>query len=184
MPLKIAFVGKKAAGKTFAAFYLQKRYKFLRKPLREPLRKFLRTIYYYGDYKRVSWEQELGFYDALYKLDPNIWITHLKRRLNTSTSDIVVEDARYINEVQALKDMGFILIRINAPESLRKRNIGKSLLDAAENSVILAEYFHKDLTSLYRADYTLLNEDKESTRKALDIIISKETSKLLDNGTF
>jgi hypothetical protein len=172
--MRIAFVGKKASGKTFAARYLEKKHKFYHKPLREGVFRILRILYYYGDHKHIPWEQEMRVYDALYKLDPDIWIGYLERRLRTSTGDIVVDDARYINEVQKLKELGFILIRINAPEDARKRRIGKALLDAAENSVILAEYFHKDLSSLYQADYTILNESRDSTRAALDIIIEKE----------
>ena len=177
--MRIAFVGKKASGKTFAAVHLQNHHKFKRTPLRDGLFRILHILYYYGDWEHIPWEQELRVYDALYKLDNDVWIGYLERRLRTTKRDVVVDDARYVNEVQKLKELGFILIRIDAPESQRKRRIGKALLDAAENSVILAEYFHKDLTSLYQVDYTIINESRDSTRRTLDLIIEKEKQKNL-----
>jgi len=172
--MRVAFVGKKAAGKTFAARYLATKYNFKHLSLKDPLYDILRKLYYYGEWKRISWEQEIKFYDALYKLDLNIWIGYLERRLRTTTMDVVVDDPRYINEVQALKELGFILIRIDAPEGERRGRIPAHLQDAAAGSVALAEYFHKDISAAYKTDYSITNTDKESTRKALDIILQKE----------
>lgn len=172
--MRIAFVGKKAAGKTFAARYLTTKYKFKHLSLKDPLYDILKKLYYYGGWKRIPWEQEIKFYDALYKLDPNIWVGYLERRLRTTTMNVVVDDPRYINEVQALKELGFILIRIDAPENQRRKMIPAHLQNAAAGSVGLAEYFHKDISKAYQTDYSVLNTDRDSTRRALDIILQKE----------
>ena len=171
--IRLVLVGKKAVGKSFCADYLEDNWGIKKIGLDEPLQEFVRKVYYYAKYKKMPWEQKLRMYDALYKLDPNMWVTYLEGRLKTTTRDVVVHDPRYISEVQYLQTLGFVVVRVLTPEDSRKRRIGKSLLDAAAGSVILHEYFNSDPTQGYNVDFTIVNDTRENARKSLDIIMEK-----------
>jgi dephospho-CoA kinase len=173
--MRIALVGKKASGKTLVAAYLKKQYRFKLKRLRDGTERILRILYDYEPYAHVSWEQEIYIYDALYKIDNNIWIGYLERRLKKSNSEhIVIDDVRYINEVNKLRELGFTIVRVTSPDEDRHRRIGKGLARALQGSVILTEYFDRDNTEAYVADYTInATRDRLATKHSVDILVEK-----------
>jgi hypothetical protein len=176
--MKIALVGKKAAGKSFVAFYLKQKYHFKRMKLQDGIDTLIRTFYGLEKMKRPSWEKRLDFYNALYKVDPNVHVNYLLRRLETTTMpNVVVEDPRYGNEVVALGKAGFTVVRIITDETVRKRRIGKGLRDAAAGSVILTEYFNTDPSRAYKVDYNVQNITRDGTRKIIDDLILKLDTK-------
>jgi hypothetical protein len=170
--IRIAFVGRKAAGKTFAAFYIKRQYGFKMMRISEGVTKFMRYMYLYGKNERPRWEKRLDIYDALYKIDKRIHIGYLLRRLEVTTNNVVVDDVRYISELRELREQGFTIIRIAAPET-RRRKIGSTVRNAEAGTIALAEYFNKDETAAYNADYSIYNETRDGTRRALDKIIKE-----------
>lgn len=170
MPLKIAFVGKNKSGRTWAADYLRVHHDFKKLSLNEGVDKMMRTFYYYGDHKRIPWEVRLRVYDALYEIDPSIWIGYLERRLRTTTRDVVVDDPRYLNEINALKDLGFTVIRLTAPETRRRRFL-KGVKNAPPGVLAVHELFNRNFLEAAKVDYSIYNETKDGTRKALDEIV-------------
>jgi hypothetical protein len=179
MAIRIAFVGKNKSGRTWAADYLRSQHNFKKLSLNEGVDRMVRIFYYYGDHKRVPWERRLLMYDALYKVDPNIWIGYLERRLRTTTRDVIVDDPRYINEISALKDLGFTVIRLTAPETRRRRYL-KGIKNAEPGTLAVHELFNRNFLETAHIDYSIYNETKEGTRKALDDII--EQLRKLDNS--
>jgi len=175
--MKIALIGKKATGKTFVAFYLQKQHKFKRIRMDDGITKFLRDMYAYSNYQRPTWEMRVDIYDALYKIDPTMHLKYLYRKMERISKDIVIEDVRYISELQDLHEHGFTIIRIAAPEMRRRRHIGKSLRDAATGTLLLSEHFFNDKTIAYNADYVILNDTRENTRQAIDKLLDEIRSK-------
>jgi dephospho-CoA kinase len=168
--VRIAFVGKKATGKSFVAFYLKYHYHFKRMKLSDGVDSIIRRMYGWDKYKRPNWEHRLKLYDAMYKVDPNIHISYLLNRLQTTTMNVVVEDVRYLNEVEALGKKDFIIVRVTTDDALRqKRIIGMKY--AAAGTVVLNEYFNSDLTRPYKADYTIVNTTREATRKSVDALM-------------
>lgn len=178
MAIRIVLVGKSKAGRTWAADYVRVHHHFRKMSLGEGVTRIHRILYYYGTFKRVPWEQKLEVYDALYKIDPTIWIGYLERKLSTTTSNVIVDDPRYLNEVSALKALGFTVIRITAPETRRRRFV-KNVKAAAPGLLVLHEMFSHDFLETAGVDYSIYNETKDGTRKALDEIIS--SLKKLDN---
>jgi len=175
--MKIALIGKRATGKTFVAFFLERHHNFKRVRMDDGVAKFMRDMYGYKRYQRPTWERRVDIYDALYKIDPTIHLRYLFSRMTRITKDIVIEDVRYISELQALREDGFIIIRIAAPERQRRRHIGKSLRNAADGSLLLSESFFDDKTASYSADYVVLNEDREKTRQAITKLLDEIRSK-------
>ena len=178
--LRLAFVGKKGAGKSTGAVYLERKHKFKRKSLRDGVHGVLWKIYAYQRYYRIPWQTEWAFYDAMWELDHDIWTTYLEHRLRDTayTRDVICEDVRYVNEVQKLKDMGFTIIRIVSPENTKRRNIKAQYLTTRPNgSLLLKEYFG-DPSSAVAVSYVISNEDRYEFYKSLDDIVKLEREKL------
>jgi hypothetical protein len=171
--LRIAFVGKRQEPKTIAAHYLYKKLGFKRMLLEDGVIKLIRDMYTYKLHKRVPWEQKKAIYDALYKIDPNIHIDYLLRKLITTERDVIVPDARYLNEVKKLREVGFIIIRLNIPAT---GPIKIKASTAAAGTVMLQEYFGK--IDAYPVDYSILGENRFKIREMLDVIIEKERAKI------
>lgn len=165
--IKIAFVGKSATGKSALALYLNHAYGFKRAKMMDGVQRLGKLMYGIHKYQRLDWRRQIEFYDALYKIDPNIHLSHLALRLEQTTMNLVVEDVRYIHEVQALAKMDFKIIRVTIPEGLRKIRI-VGVKKAAVGTVTLNEYYHGDETRSYRADYTISNEGRHAARKSVD----------------
>ena len=111
-------------------------------------------------------------YDALYAVDNNIWVGYLERRLRTTTSDVVVEDVRYVHEANKLREMGFTLIRV-VPN---KRASPGHVLHGTTNpgTIMLAEMYSRGMTP-YKIDYSLYKEvgKIENFWAAMDEVIDK-----------
>jgi hypothetical protein len=178
MAIRIVFVGKNKAGKTWAADYLRLKHNFKKEAFNDGLADILRKLYYYGDHQRIRWEVKIKFYDALYKIDPNIWAGYMERRLRTTTRDVVIDDVRYLNEVAVLKTLGFYVIRISAPEERRRRKL-HSYKTAADGLLAIHDLYNRDFDNSVGVDYSIFNDSKEDTRLILDQIV--ERLRFLDN---
>ncbi len=174
--MRIAIVGKKAAGKSFVANYLVKKKSFKRMRVDDGVVKFVRYMYGYRKHSRVVWETRINLYDAVYKVDPEVQIDYLLRRLAVTTDDVVVDDVRYLNELVKLRESGFVVVRVTAPENRRIRLAG--LTNASAGTVKLNEYFGRNFEA-YPVEYSVINEDREKTRRAIDKIVDKEREKML-----
>ena len=168
--IRIAFVGKRAAGQTQAAIHLKTKHGFKRTPLRDGVYKTLWRLYEYKHYYHIPPEVEWKYYDAMYGVDHKVFVTYLKNRLTRITNDVVVEDVRYTDEVEYLKnELGFLIVRIVAPEEHRKMYIPK--MTRLDGSVLLYETFNHDPSAAIRANYVIANNSREELKAGLDKMI-------------
>lgn len=143
-PPDLAFVGLARSGKDTAAGILGERYGYRRLAFADPLREMAErlnpivTLRYgrlyryrealaesgydnakkvYGEVRRVL--QVLGTEAVREVLGDSVWVDHLLARADahreTSPAPLVVTDARYANEVDALRSRGFLVVRITRP---------------------------------------------------------------------
>lgn len=169
--MRIVLVGKTVKSISAANTYLTKNHRFKGWGLDDPLDEFIKKIYYFHNFAKIRWEQRLRFYDALYKVDPDIWVKYLSGRLAKSDSNIVVQNARYISEVKYLQNLGFTVVRIvtNNPRG----NMGHTVLDAAPGTVVLNEYFNSSTSGGYRVDYSVQGDTKNGIEMGLDSVVEK-----------
>lgn len=174
--IKIALVGRVARGKTMTAFHLQKNRGFQRKKMMDGVTKFVNYMYGYskkGPKAFISWEHRLEFYDTTYKLDPNIHINYLIRRLEKDeymSANVVVEDCRYINEVEALRKIGFKIIRLTPSKLTRPKVVGAR--DASQGLIPVHEWFGRNPDS-FPVDYSVTVDTRENTIPSIDRIVDR-----------
>lgn len=128
--MKIAICGKMASGKTTIADALCQELGFKRFSLAggvKDLANFLFDIPE-GHKDRVAY-QKVG--DGARKtLYPDIWIDVLKGRINESNpSYVVVDDVRYLNEVQKLRQSGWYIIKVEIDDELQIQRLKETYPD-------------------------------------------------------
>jgi dephospho-CoA kinase len=128
----IYFVGKAGAGKSYSAKFMIKKYGY-------GVAKFAYPVYmiaekYFGminkDRKLL---QVIGTDAGRDQIDSEIWVKRFKQDmtiirltakiLNRSIPKFVMDDCRFPNEHQVLKDLGFVGIYINVSDEKRKERL-------------------------------------------------------------
>ena len=147
MPMRIAFAGPRATGKTTLAEYLVKHRGFTRMSLAGPIKRIiaecpqdsyerhqcllrwgrelfpgnivLQARFATEAIKMMSTERDPGRRAQLIgtdvgrALDQEVWIRYLLEHLPDGS--VAVDDVRFANECEALRQAGFVLIRLTAP---------------------------------------------------------------------
>ena len=110
MTYKIAFVGKAGSGKTTLAEYLVKKHGFRKFSFADAVKEI--AYKYFGMVKKDrDLLQAIG--EKLREIDKDVWIKILLAKLDVADYvHAVVDDCRYLNEAKALRDRGFILIKL------------------------------------------------------------------------
>lgn len=171
--IKVAVVGRSRTARATVArrFYRPHNFRYLE--LEAGVKRIHYTLNGRTKYKRLVWYETLQMYDALYKVDSNIWIGYLLSRLNRMEdhTNVVCPDARYLNEIQQLKQAGFIIVRVtnestNAIVSRNKKN-------AAPGSLILSESYDENFSNKIGVDYSIHHTSYQSTYRAVDQLVEK-----------
>ncbi len=131
--LRIAFLGQMRAGKDTAAEMCIARYG-------GEIMKFAQPLYDIQDYIYRRTHQPQGKKDRLLlqwlgtewgrTINPDLWVSILTEDLKTKTGNLYITDCRFKNEVQALRDNGFKLFRVERPDEERIK-AGASLMTHA-----------------------------------------------------
>ena len=153
--MKIGFAGKMGAGKDISVKYLIKKYNGTKIAFSDPLYNILnysQNICGFKNEKDRKFLQFIGTEWAREK-DPDIWI---KLALNNSplTGNVYCSDIRFKNELNALKDNNWIIIKIIRNKFDNKR-IGSGNKDhISENDI--------ENIDINLFDYILYNNDSFS----------------------
>jgi hypothetical protein len=166
--MRVVLVGTKQTPRTAVARELERAYKFKVVGMLDAVERIYRIIYFNNKWNRVRWEKTVKIYDALYEVDPEIWIQYMERRLSTSTQDIVIPDVRYVAELDRLRNLGFTVVRVREEGGTSVPHPGKSLLDAGEGTVIVHEYYGK-----LPVDFGISFENRKNMVENVSYLVSK-----------
>jgi len=117
LPDRVAFVGKMGVGKSHAAAILQSKgweIKRFADPLKTAAREF-------QDKPTRHLLQELA--QVSRRVSPHPLLERMKAELLTAPDRVVVDDARFPDEVELLTAAGFKVVRLTAPVHLRVRRL-------------------------------------------------------------
>jgi dephospho-CoA kinase len=115
--MNIAFCGGMGSGKTTAASYLSRNYGFSKLSLAAPIKFFIRDILEIDktDPSFRNAAQQLG--GLFREFDKDCWTKYLLKTMGSRP--IVIDDARYGNEVKLLLEHGFHIIYLVCPSEIR-----------------------------------------------------------------
>lgn len=161
---------------TACAQYLKITRHFKRMDMDEALKRFLKTCYWYEDYKKLAWKKKIEFYDTIYKTDPEIFIKYTAGKVKLTRKDTVIFDVRYVNELNALKEMGFIICRVTT--NAKQVQPGKYIRTAAPGNVGLSLMYDKRFSLNHPANYSLNWTSKATTGALIDAFLERIGYKL------
>lgn len=167
----IAFIGSNVTAQTACAEYLKRTYHFKRLNMEDMLNRFLKTQFGLRKSQKLSWFQKMEYYDALYRVNPEIFSKYTLLRMEESVADTVIWNVRYISEMKALQEADFIICRVT--HNSRRTDIGKYVKTAAEGSVSLALQYDKSFATRYNADYSVNWESKATTSTTIDPFLER-----------
>ena len=118
--MKIAICGKMCSGKSTLARELQKIYPNCEiMSFADKIKEIAKDLFdMRGKDRKLL--QQIG--SSMRIININVWTNYL---LNKKKDNIIIDDLRYFNEADALKNNGFIIIRINVSDKLQKERIIK-----------------------------------------------------------
>lgn len=117
--MRIALSGLKRSGKDTVGSYLIQNYSCKRFAFADEVKRLARELFpeeFVQNDKPVDLLQWLG--NTMRQRNPDVWINRLATIIQLTKDpvpNIVVTDVRYPNEVQALKKLGFTIVKVQVP---------------------------------------------------------------------
>jgi hypothetical protein len=172
MGLKVAFIGMNHTAQTACAEYLYHTHDFKRIDMDADLKHFLKMMYGTKAWKRIYIPplKMRQFYDAIYKLDPNLFISHIKYKVEHTDKDLVISDIRYLNEMRVLQEMGFKVVRVTVDTNTK---IGIFVKGAAAGTTALASLYDKEFAFKNDVEYSVHLLQKTKLSSILDPMLEK-----------
>jgi dephospho-CoA kinase len=120
--VRIALVGKMGSGKSEAAKYLEVKYGFTPYAFADPIKAICRGLF--PDICKKGKPRELyqKVGQFMREIDPLVWVKWTLRAIEGEQNNrILITDIRQENEYIALKEKGFVVIKIHADDDIRWR---------------------------------------------------------------
>jgi len=162
---RIALGGKMGSGKSSVADFLAKSFQFKQYSFASKLKEIASDLFEMEVKDRILL-QMLG--TRVREISLNAWVNYVMRHVNADASlRVVIDDMRYINESEILRENGFILVKLDAPVSVRKKRgvTGFNEKTAAHPSEVELDAIDFD----YTIDSSCTVD--ESYRKIMEILV-------------
>ena len=178
MRIKIALIGKMRSGKDTVGKWLIEDYGFKKFAFGTAIGRVIHEYFpeAFADGKPRKHYQLIG--QTFRQLNPDVWINQMlrdidieKRRAYPNTFNIVITDVRQENEVKALRELGYTIVKVEADDDIRIDRIIKSgdvfnIHDLQHETEVFSD--------LVDADYTIVNNGtKEELKQEVLNIINK-----------
>jgi len=113
--VRIAFSGKMQVGKTTSAEYLVRKYGFVKLSFAGKLKEIAHDLFpeqFEKGEKPRKLLQDLGI--KMREIDEDIWARYVIRKVESlpKESNVAIDDLRFLNEYEAIKNVGFFVVRI------------------------------------------------------------------------
>ena len=124
--MKIAICGKMASGKTTLADWFVDNHDFLKISLAAKVKEIGVNLFGMKQKDRRLLQQ-IGM--KMREIKEDVWIDYLINLQVDEGENLVIDDVRFINEVEKLKSAGWTIIRINIDEGLQCERLKKTYDD-------------------------------------------------------
>jgi dephospho-CoA kinase len=166
-PVHIALIGKLRSGKSEIATYLFMQHGINDIAFADSLKRVIIDLYGHSDHKPRERLQAIG--EALCEYDPEVFV-NAALRTAMHYDRVCVSDCRKQVEYSALKDDGYMFIRVTASDELRLQRARE-----AGDEFTVADLQHTTETQLDDApvDYTIENDGSiEDLYAKVDVILA------------
>jgi hypothetical protein len=167
--IKIAFAGEMGSGKDTAVDYIISKYGGIKISFAKPIYDILKFAQNITGIKKEKDRKFLQFIGDEWGRDKdmNIWIDILSRNTQNIYSHIYINDLRYKNEYDYLRENGWIIIKIFRDNYDKNNYVGTGLIDHDSEKLV------NELNDSYWDDVILNIGSVEDFYRQLDVKISK-----------
>jgi ABC-type dipeptide/oligopeptide/nickel transport system ATPase component len=129
--MKIGIIGKMCSGKSTVAFnisqFFKEKYNIKLKKISfaDKVYELARDIFNMTTKDRPLL-QKIG--TKFREIDENCWVNYAMK-ISNSEEHVIIDDGRYLNEINAMKKNGFFLIRLNISNELQEKRIRETYPD-------------------------------------------------------
>lgn len=176
----VAITGAMRSGKDVIAAYLTQKYGYTRFAFGDGIREVTRRLYpqmYVNGEKPRALLQSFG--QMARTFDNAVWINDMFRRIDndeyTRYSPVVCSDLRQPDEYSALKERGYVIIRVKAPSALRIQRAVESA-----DTFTYADLTHdtESHTDGFAVDYEVVNDGTlDELYAQVDAVIAEITNR-------
>ncbi|OUM87885.1 MAG: hypothetical protein BAA01_12030 [Bacillus thermozeamaize] len=172
----IALTGKARSGKNTVAKYLDEKYGYVPFAFSDDIKRIAKDIFpwRFGKGKDREILQQVG--EKMREIDPDVWVEKTLNRIDHFKDDlnIVITDLRMPNEYAACRERGFVIIKVDADDEVRRKRM-------MDNGDVFREedlgHETENYVDGFRVDYVIDNNgDIESLYEQVDEIMKKITS--------
>lgn len=117
--MRIAITGNLCSGKSYLAKILMKKYNLELYSFAGKIKEIATDLFQMTQKDRLLLQ---NIADKMKEIDPDIWIKYVLSGIGTK-DNIIIDDLRFENEVNYLKEHGFTIIRLNIPDNIRMERI-------------------------------------------------------------
>jgi dephospho-CoA kinase len=117
--MRIAFTGNLCSGKSYLAKILMKKYNLELYSFAGKIKEIATDLFQMAQKDRLLLQ---NIADKMKEIDPDIWIKYLLNDIGDK-DNIIIDDLRFENEVNYLKEHGFTIIRLNVPDDIQMERI-------------------------------------------------------------
>jgi hypothetical protein len=166
--MKIALLGKICSGKTYVSNALSRRCALKQYSFADKLKSVAKDLFNMH-YKDRVLLQKLG--KSMRDIDPYVWINYLLFTIDKDTfGRFIVDDVRFPNELMALKERGFIIIKLVVDKDVQKRRIMETYpLDYDKHLESLSDESEIHIDNM-EGDFTVKSDENviENIMKCID----------------
>lgn len=113
--MRIALCGKMGSGKSYIAKLFSEKYNCKIISFAGRVKKLANELF---DMKEKDRNLLQNLSQKIKEIDKNVWVNVVKKEIN-KYENVVIDDLRFPNEYQMLRDLDFIVIRLNIDRDIR-----------------------------------------------------------------
>lgn len=184
--MNVALISEAGGGKDFLAECLINDYGYTRYAFADHVKNVAEVWFphLYGDGKSKNRQLLQAIGTKFREIDPDVWIkmmfkdidsqAAIRKRFKECREFIVITDCRMPNEYKALKERGFVFIRVHTDEAIRQQRLLQRGDKFTENDM---KHHTESFYNQFECDYTITNNGtQQEAYRQLDDILDYLTS--------
>ena len=164
--MKVAIVGKMCSGKSYVSKILARRCALKQFAFADKVKEIARDLFNMKNKDRKLLQQ-IG--QSMRLIDPYVWINYLIFSID-GEDRVIIDDVRYPNEMQALQERGFIIIKLTIDKETQINRLMNTYPDTYEQHVERLNHESESYVDKMDVDHIIKSDDHviENILRAVD----------------
>lgn len=164
--MKIAIIGRMCAGKSYVSKNLSRRCALKQFAFADKIKEIARDLFHMENKDRKLLQQ-IG--QSMRLIDPYVWINYLVFSID-GKDRIIVDDVRYPNEMQALRERGFTIIKLIVDKDTQINRLMNTYPDTYVQHIDRLNHESESYVDKMDADHIIKSDEHviENILKAVD----------------